>query len=321
MSRGDNCSHLGPAVAMANSRTSRHGALVLDYNSSHGPLQQAVAAQLNKTLSTLVISMNKRRFCATSKNLIDLGLGFRQLLPPAITDPAVERAINRTRARYKSDLERQLTSVWVQPSRTSTMLSQLASVEGCDTDWLLLFEDDIAMSSALAGDFQKALLNMLRTLEHDPRFKGVPVVQLGVAPPYHRSEASSNHISGLSLSFRLGHQSTVFHSCFGIGMQSLLYRCSLAKHVWHRARAQEEHPPNDVMLRHYFSTLQNASDWAMCPMKSSSWFRQDRAQFKTSLGWNSSQLKDSAGGNKWVEHLRAGVSHVSSSRGRVTSST
>jgi len=276
--------------------------LVYAARSRDGPLQQQLGAQIGQSLSVAIISKDRDRLQACSKWVEQLGLGWEHVVPPNVSSMLVQDSVLYTKEAFNRTHKRP-SSASISPGRHSLMLAHTAAVESCSSDWRLVLEDD-AVPWVLPRDGRFPWADLLVQLSNTA-FQHVPLVQMGVAPPYHR-HAPPSGAGGLSMHLKNGSWQFGLSSCWGIGTHALLWRCSSAQETWWAAREDVGHPPNDVMIKLMIEKrfAQNGSRWPLCTSRSSL-IQQNRGDFASTLGagtidvpnWASSRITRGVNGS------------------------
>lgn len=251
-----------------------------DKSTGDGPVQQAITTTLGLTLSAVVISHKTERFTVASSRMEKLGLGVERLHPFAIDDPCTRASLTHGRDRGPC------SGRCEQIKHHSLVLTETSAIEGCESDWLLLFDDDSLPWAVPQNNFTFFMLQMLRSLEYDERFMRVPFVQLGVIPPYHRRGPYGNGEKVLA-NATIVIDRHYFPPCMGIGAHAILYRCSTGRQTW-RAVRNSYFVPVDQMMQHLFlqtrmprvdgTHAETVPYWPLCSGKSSSIFMQDKGE-------------------------------------------
>ena len=274
--------------------------------SRNGPLQQQLSAQTGQTLSVAIISKEQDRLRDCSKWVERLGLGWEHVVPPNISSVPVQDALLHTKEAFNRAHKQPANSA-IHPGRHSLMLAHSAAVESCTSDWRLVLEDD-AVPWALPTDGRFPWADLILQLSNTAN-RHVPLVQMGVAPPYHR-HSPSRGAKGLSILVKNGSWQFGLSSCWGIGTHALLWRCSSARQTWWAAREDVGHPPNDVMMKIMILKrfAHNGTLWPLCPSRSSL-IQQNLETFASTMGaravdvpdWVSSRIARHANGSRSVQ--------------------
>ena len=263
--------------------------LIYSAASRDGPLQQQLAAQIGQSLSVAIISKEQDRLQECSRWVEQLGLGWEHVVPPNVSSVQVQDSLLHTKEAFDRT-HQQPANANVSPGRHSLMLAHTAAVESCTSDWRLVLEDD-ALPWQLPTDGRFPWADLIVQLSKTAN-RHVPLVQMGVAPPYHR-HTPSRGAGGLSVLLKNGSWAFGLSSCWGIGTHALLWRCSSARETWWAARRDVGHPPNDVMMKLMILKrfAQNGTRWPLCSSRSSL-IQQNRGVFASTLAAGAVDVPD-----------------------------